>query len=191
MRKSLFASSVLITIGLASCQNKPIVSQENWTSYILDIVSHQLKQTAKEIVDSTLMPRSTYTEYELDFLVSQMKQDAKGFQNSLWFNPPTEKLGKRRLCNIYDWTSGFFPGSLWYAYELTGDEVLKAQAIKYTNMLNPIRHYKDNHDNGFMMNCSHGNALRLVPNDSIANVLIETADNLCTHFKEQIGCISF
>lgn len=189
MRKSLFVSSVLITIGLASCQNKPIVSQENWIFHVLDIVSHQLKQTAKEIADSTLMPRSTYTEYELDFLVSQMEQDAKVFQDSLWFNPPTEKLGKRRLCNIYDWTSGFFPGSLWYAYELTGDEVLKTQAIKYTNMLNPIRHYKDNHDIGFMMNCSYGNALRLAPNDSIANVLIETADNLCTRFNEQIGCI--
>lgn len=42
-----------------------------------------------------------------------------------------------------------------------------------------------------MVNCSYGNTLRLVPNDSIANVLIETADNLCTRFNEQIGCISF
>ena len=56
-------------------------------------------------------------------------------------------------------------------------------------MLNPIRHYKDNHDLGFMMNCSYGNALRLAPNDSIQAVLVETADNLCARFNEQIGCI--
>jgi len=189
MRKSLFTSAALIAIGLASCQNKPVASEESWISHALDIASCQLKQTAEEVADSARMPRSIHTGYKLDFLVSQMEQDAKAFQDSLWPNPPVDKLGKRRLCNIYDWTSGFFPGSLWYAYELTGDEVLKEQAIRYTNMLNPIRHYKDNHDIGFMMNCSYGNALRLAPNDSIQAVLVETADNLCTRFNEQIGCI--
>lgn len=189
MKKSLFVSAALIALGLASCQNKSEDSYQNWTEHALDASSYQLKQTAREIADSALMPRSTYTGYELDFLVSQMEQDAKVFQDSLWPNPPAEKLGKRRLCNIYDWTSGFFPGSLWYAYEMTGDKELKEQAIRYTNMLNPIRHYKDNHDIGFMMNCSYGNALRLAPNDSILNVLVETADNLCIRFNEQIGCI--
>lgn len=135
------------------------------------------------------MPRSIWTGYDVDFLVSQMEQNLEIFQDSLWPNTPVQKIGKRRLCNIYNWTSGFFPGSLWYTYELTGDEKLKAQAIKYTNLLNPIRHYKDNHDIGFMMNCSYGNALRLSPNDTIQAVLVETADNLCERFDPQIGCI--
>lgn len=189
MKKSLFVSAALVALGLTSCQNKSECSHRNWMEHALDIASYQLKLTAEEIADSALMPRSTYTGYKLDFLVSQMEQDAKVFKDSLWPNPPAGKLGKRRLCNIYDWTSGFFPGSLWYAYELTGDKELKAQAIKYTNMLNPIRHYKDNHDIGFMMNCSYGNALRLAPNDTIMDVLVETADNLCGRFNEQIGCI--
>lgn len=72
---------------------------------------------------------------------------------------------------------------------MTGDKELKVQATRYTNLLNPIRYYKDNHDIGFMMNCSYGNALRLAPNDTIQNVLIEAADNLCERFDERIGCI--
>lgn len=185
MKKSfiLFATTIL---SLASCTHTP---KENWTTHALNVASHQLKLTAQELTDSALLPRSIWTGYDVDFLVKQMEQDPKVFQDSLWPNPPAEKLGKRRLCNIYDWTSGFFPGSLWYAYEMTGNEELKAQAIQYTNRLNPIRYYKDNHDIGFMMNCSYGNALRLAPNDTIQAVLVETADNLCERFNEQIGCI--
>lgn len=186
MKKNLIPFVIGAALSITACQD---ALKENWTTHALDVASYQLKLTAEEIADSALMPRSIWTGYNVEFLASQMEQDLKVFQDSLWPNTPAEKLGKRRLCNIYDWTSGFFPGSLWYAYELTGDEELKTQAIKYTNLLNPIRNYKDNHDIGFMMNCSYGNALRLAPNDTIQAVLVETADNLCERFDPQIGCI--
>ena len=186
MKKRLLPFIIGAMLAVTACQETP---KENWTTHALNVASHQLKLTATEIADSTLMPRSIWTGYDVDFLVSQMEQNLEIFQDSLWPNTPVQKIGKRRLCNIYNWTSGFFPGSLWYTYELTGDEKLKAQAIKYTNLLNPIRHYKDNHDIGFMMNCSYGNALRLSPNDTIQAILVETADNLCERFDPQIGCI--
>lgn len=90
---------------------------------------------------------------------------------------------------MYDWTSGFYPGSLWYAYELTGKDSLKAAATKFTNLLNPVRYYTGTHDLGFMINCSYGNAKRLSPNDTINAVIVETADNLCKRFDSNIGCI--
>lgn len=186
MKKRLLPFIIGAMLAVTACQETP---KENWTTHALNVASHQLKLTATEIADSTLMPRSIWTGYDVDFLVSQMEQNLEIFQDFLWPNTPVQKIGKRRLCNIYNWTSGFFPGSLWYTYELTGDEKLKAQAIKYTNLLNPIRHYKDNHDIGFMMNCSYGNALRLSPNDTIQAILVETADNLCERFDPQIGCI--
>jgi hypothetical protein len=34
-------------------------------------------------------------------------------------NPRTYEHGKVELVTEKDWTSGFFPGSLWYLYELT------------------------------------------------------------------------
>lgn len=83
----------------------------------------------------------------------------------------------------------FFPGNLWLAYQLTGDESLRESAVKFTNYLYPLREYKGTHDIGFMMNCSYGNANRLSPADSVRSALIQTADNLCGRFNPEIGCI--
>lgn len=187
MKKKLLLCIALGT-ALAACsglQKKEV----DWKKNVLDVAVCQLKTTAEELTDSALFPRSVWTGYKLDFLIEQMEQPLENFQDSLCANPATDKLGQKILCGIYDWTSGFFPGSLWYAYELTGDKDLKTQAVRYTNMLNSVRYYKDNHDIGFMMNCSYGNALRLAPSDTIQAVLIETADNLCGRFDERIGCI--
>ena len=182
-----FLNLFLSGIFLSSCQSN--VNNEKWVCDALDVASYQLKFTAQELKDSVVMPRSLWTGYDVSFLESQLERDASTFADSLWANPPKEKLGTRRNCNIYDWTSGFFPGSLWYAYELTGDADLKNEAIDYTNRMFLVSKYKDNHDIGFMINCSYGNAMRLAPNDSIMDVIVETAENLCSRFNVQIGCI--
>ena len=182
-----FLNLFLSGIFLSSCQSN--VNNEKWVCDALDVASYQLKFTAQELKDSVVMPRSLWTGYDVSFLESQLERDASTFADSLWANPPKEKLGTRRNCNIYDWTSGFFPGSLWYAYELTGDADLKNEAIDYTNRMCPVSKYKDNHDIGFMINCSYGNAMRLAPNDSIMDVIVETSENLCSRFNVQIGCI--
>lgn len=187
MKKKLLLCIALST-ALAACSGSQ-KKEVDWKKNVLDVAVCQLKTTAEELTDSALFPRSVWTGYKLDFLIEQMEQPLENFQDSLCANPATDKLGQKILCGIYDWTSGFFPGSLWYAYELTGDKDLKTQAVRYTNMLNSVRYYKDNHDIGFMMNCSYGNALRLAPSDTIQAVLIETADNLCGRFDERIGCI--
>ena len=38
-----------------------------------------------------------------------------------------------------DWVSGFFAGSLWYMYELTGEEYYAEQARKHTEILHDIQ----------------------------------------------------
>ena len=148
-----------------------------------------MKFTTEEIADSGKLPRSIWTGYDMDFLCRQLDKDPAMFKDSLRIIP-TQKIGQRRFCSsIHDWTSGFFPGSLWYTYELTGDSYYKDQAIKYTNMLNPVKNYKGTHDLGFMMYCSYGNAERLAPNDTVPPALIQTADNLIGRFNPTIGCI--
>ena len=185
MKLSTTSAVLASAIILSACGN----SQEEWISNALDTASYQLKMTAERLEGTGELPRSTYTGYSLEFLESQIEDDLSDIADSLWQNPPAELLGKLRPCSIYDWTSGFFPGSLWYAYELTGDEELKQDAIYYTNLLSPLRKFKDTHDIGFMVNCSFGNALRLSPADTVKDVLIETADNLAARFNPMTGCI--
>lgn len=188
MKKELLAI-ITSALFLASCHTARNISDYPWLEKGIETASVQLLQTAKEVEHTGKLPRTIVTGYDLAFLTRQLERDASTFKDSLLPNPAKQETGTRRLCDIYDWTSGFFPGSLWYAYELTQNDSLKNEAIHYTSLLNPIRHFKGTHDIGFMMNCSYGNAERLSPNDTIKNVLIETADNLCGRFNPKIGTI--
>lgn len=85
-------------------------------------------------------------------------------------------------------TSALFPGCLWYAYEITGDEELKAQAIRYTNRLNPEQNVKNIRDLGGVI-CSYANALRLAPSDTIEMVLVKAADTVCMQLSPKNDCI--
>lgn len=186
MKKNIILLAVL-ALSLAACNNSP--KQEGWMDHALDVASSQLKSTAEELTGTNQIPRSIRAGYDLNFLDSQLQRENKSYIDSLHPNPSAQQLQQKYLCGIEDWTSGFFPGSLWYTYEMTGNEELKTYAIQYTNMLNSVRSLKNTHDVGFMINCSYGNALRLAPNDTIKAVIIETADNLCSRFNPEIGCI--
>jgi len=85
--------------------------------------------------------------------------------------------------DIYDWTSGFFAGNLWYIYELTGDEKWKQEAVKWTETLDTIQYWTGNHDVGFMINCSYGNGLRLAHKGEYKNVIVQTAESLCKRYN--------
>ena len=180
--RHIFFLAISLTFATA-CGNEDY----SWVKTGIERAQHQLMLTASELDGTGKLPRSIHVGYDFEKLQEQLEKEI--LVDSLRPQPAAELIGTRRVCDIYDWTSGFFPGSLWYVYEFTQDEAVKAEAIKYTQLLNPIREYTGTHDLGFMMNCSYGNALRLSPNDTIPAVLIETADNLCSRFNEQVGCI--
>ena len=183
MKIRTFITTILIAVIAIGCQK----DDYQWVKTGIERAQHQLMLTAAEIDGTGKLPRSIWVGYDFAKLQEQLEKEI--FVDSLRPQPAAEKLGRRRVCDIYDWTSGFFPGSLWYVYEFTGDEAVKAEAVKFTELLNPIRKYTGTHDLGFMMNCSYGNALRLSPADTIPAVLVETADNLCSRFDEGVGCI--
>lgn len=183
MKIRTFITTILIAVIAIGCQK----DDYQWVKTGIERAQHQLMLTASELDGTGKLPRSIWVGYDFAKLQEQLEKEI--FVDSLRPQPAAEKLGRRRVCDIYDWTSGFFPGSLWYVYEFTGDEAVKAEAVKFTELLNPIRKYTGTHDLGFMMNCSYGNALRLSPADTIPAVLVETADNLCSRFDEGVGCI--
>ncbi len=99
------------------------------------------------------------------------------------------KTGRPDMRSIYWWTSGHFPGSLWYLYEATGDEFFKGRATVWTETIAPNSKVSDNHDVGFIMYCSFGNARRLLKTDKYDALLIETADSLCKRYNPDLGLI--
>ena len=90
---------------------------------------------------------------------------------SIWYVP------------IDDWCSGFFPGSMWYLYELTGDEKWKNFGEKYTVELDSVKHLKWHHDVGFMIGSSYLNGLRIGDKEEYKEVIVTAAQSLATRFR--------
>jgi unsaturated chondroitin disaccharide hydrolase len=87
------------------------------------------------------------------------------------------------------WTSGFYPGCLWYLYEYTNDPKLKEDAIMMSDRIEGEKYTTNNHDVGFMIGCSFGNGLRLTKDERYKEILITAAKSLSTRFRPNIGCI--
>jgi len=88
-----------------------------------------------------------------------------------------------------DWCSGFFPGSLWYLYDYTQNELWKNRATLFTEPLENVKNYNKTHDLGFMMYCSYGNAFRLTQNQSNKEVIIQSAETLSKRFSPEVQAI--
>lgn len=104
-------------------------------------------------------------------------------------NPRTTNCNKIEYIPIDDWTSGFFPGSMWYMYELTHDKKWEKVGTKYTEALDSVKYLKWHHDIGFMIYCSYGNAYRLTKNPAYESVIVEAAKSLSTRFRPAAGVI--
>jgi unsaturated chondroitin disaccharide hydrolase len=103
--------------------------------------------------------------------------------------PRTFENGTLGLVPPRDWTSGFFPGSLWLVYEYTRDPQWLAAARDYTERLESIKTFRGTHDLGFMLGCSYGNGFRLTDDPAYRAVLLEGAHSLGSRFDSRVGLI--
>ena len=88
-----------------------------------------------------------------------------------------------------DWTSGFFPGALWYLYEYTNDNKWKEAAEKFSNYVVDSQYDSTTHDVGFKMYCSYGNGYRLTNDKNYKKILLQSAKTLSTRFNPIVGCL--
>ncbi|MBC9794654.1 glycoside hydrolase family 88 protein [Sinomicrobium weinanense] len=110
-------------------------------------------------------------------------------KNSEKMMPRTTRNGKLVTVGIYDWTSGFFPASLWNLYGLTKDKKWKDRAVEYTEKLDSIQYWEGNHDVGFIMECTYGNALKYMDSPAYDSVVVQTARSLSARFRPNAGVI--
>jgi rhamnogalacturonyl hydrolase YesR len=118
----------------------------------------------------------------------QLLSAAEKYQNTKK-SPRTFENNSVKLVGVSDWTCGFFSGSLWYLYELTGNDNFKQEAARYTEFLDLVQYRKDTHDLGFMLYCSYGNGYRITGNEAYKKVLITGANSLMTRFHSNVGLI--
>ncbi len=119
---------------------------------------------------------------QTDYMLESVEKDPK-------LPRTTRADGSVVLTVPEEWTSGFFPGNLWFLHEYDKSPKWKEKALAYTRRLEVIRHFKGNHDGGFMLGCSYGNALRLDPSDEFRAVLRDAAAALGTRYVPNLGLI--
>ena len=96
--------------------------------------------------------------------------------------PRTSEKGELKYTNPKWWCVGFYPGSLWYTYEYTGDSCIKELAEKYTKQIR-VAELNYDHDLGFEVWCSYGNALRITGDPGYKGAIEEAAAMLATRFS--------
>ena len=97
--------------------------------------------------------------------------------------------GKMVTSNTKWWCAGFFPGTLWYLYDYSKNTNIQKIAEERLNLMEPEKHFTGNHDLGFMMYCSYGNAYRITKNDKYKKILDTAAMSLASRFRPSIQSI--
>src|SRR5690606_5088831 len=137
---------------------------------------------------SVSVAKAQYT-LKKDFIEKNLNEAIKQI-DYLGSNTPSEKLprtyeaGKSISSGTGWWTSGFYPGTLLYLYEYSGNEELLDRAKQKLKLLEKEKNNTTTHDLGFMLYCSFGNILRLTGDRSAyKDVLLTGANSLISRFN--------
>jgi Glycosyl Hydrolase Family 88. len=131
-------------------------------NHILNYCDEQIRSTVQTIHSDTVFPRSI------------------GTNSKLW-----------KTTDFGDWTSGFWPGILWLDYEATRDPYIRQKAEHVTATLERLLDpkHKTDHDIGFQLLCSFGNAYRITGDKHYRDVLLKGAERLAGLYNPHAGTI--
>ena len=119
----------------------------------------------------------------MDFAVSQILNCLPEFTDK--FQKPYSENGFYHPIGNDEWTTGFWTGEIWLAYEWCRDESLKAAAeVQVKDFLKRIneKHLVDHHDMGFLYSLSCVAAYKLTGNLTGREAAVKAADQLITRF---------
>lgn len=128
-----------------------------------------------------------FIDEQIQFAVDQYREMDAILPDSL--APRTFENGELITSGTSWWCSGFYPGSLWYLYEYTGDESLKEIAERRTMALEKEMYNRGTHDLGFMLFNSFGNGYRLTNSEEYKEILLTGAESLISRYNDKVGCI--
>jgi len=158
-------------MSIVSCNNskkKDAVADTNQTEQKIDLqklindCENQLEIAVPKLTDLSKHPR----------LIDADKKE--------WKQVTNDKL---------IWTSGFYPGILWYAYDVTKNEKWKEEAIKRTEIFEDFKNITEHHDIGFMMFPAYGKGYEIGKKEEYKDILLTSANSLASRFNPNVGTI--
>lgn len=119
----------------------------------------------------------------------QYQQYIIKYPDSLKYARSSKPDGSLETTSALDWTSGFFPGNLWYLYRFTNKEKWKNSAAKWTQGIESQKNNRGTHDLGFMVYNSFGLGYSITHNKGYKDILLQGAKSLSTRFHPEVGAI--
>ena len=136
----------------------------------------------KDIVRLDLRTQLEYCKVHTLNALAQIPNDGKSLPTGI-----PAKSKEWNYVDYKDWTSGFWPGQLWYVYETTHDKKVLAAAEKYTQYLLPLSNAKVTGRLGVQILSSYGNAYELTGKKEYKQVVLRAADSLAAMFESKAG----
>jgi hypothetical protein len=129
-------------------------------------------------------------ENRLNIITDHFKDIVKNYP------PVPEKIprslnedGSIRLIKSEDWTSGFYPGTLWLIYKYSRNKDIGNAAAEWTEFIKKEQFNANDHDIGFKIMCSVGQAYSIEKTEVQKEIIIQSAETLISRFDEKIGAI--
>jgi unsaturated chondroitin disaccharide hydrolase len=130
---------------------------------VIGFARSQLADTTGEMPDATWSPKA-------------------GLSDGTW--------SQRRNTDLIEWTQGFFPGSMWFMFQVGSEPLWRDRADRWTRSLELQKTNRQTHDLGFKLFLSFGNAYRLTGDTYYRDVLLTAAASLASRYNSQVGIIS-
>ena len=103
--------------------------------------------------------------------------------------PKTFEDGRFVPSSLRWWCSGFFPGTCWYSYMLSGNKDVYDLALAQTEKLLDVDSYYTHHDIGFQIMCSAGLAYRNTADEKYLPSIRRAAELLASRYSPVTGVI--
>ena len=138
------------------------------------------KEPMRKVVDRVFTLASGQAAY-MDGLLAEEGEEG--------LCPRTFVDGRLVTSDIGWWCSGFYPGVLWLVYEHTGDDAVRALAVKHTLPLHALLDRRTDHDIGFQLMSGFGRMLNDTGDPACEPVLRSGAEKLAARFVPEAGVI--
>ncbi|MEL7121350.1 MAG: glycoside hydrolase family 88 protein, partial [Bacteroidota bacterium] len=160
MRNILLFSFLLCILGCSTVEEeKPQITQESLRGQLGQLANEANTVVKTFPIDSNNIPRSQ------------------------------EADGSLRTSTSYDWTSGFYSGTLWQLYRFSGNEELSKAAMAWTAFQEKEKLDTHTHDLGFKIYCSFGEAHKTKPTDHNKDVILHASNTLIRRYNPTVGAI--
>lgn len=160
----IFLGLLIVASTVISCRVEMASAQAN-----------ELEFTAKSELELSYAKMLNY--------IQQIPLDSTQIPRSL------ENDGSLITSDSRQWTSGFFPGTLWQLYDYSRDEKIRNAANDWTAFIEKEKYDDHTHDLGFKLNCSFGKAYAITGNQAYRDIVVTASKTLIKRFNPQIGSI--